>query len=946
MISAKLQPKINKIQDLRRRGYWKKAYKEALFLSRLHNEPELQELLASSLWEWIKEQFNRNQREEAKTNIKELLRLIKNPNIKNSEIQKEFPAIFRVLGLNALLPEHLRQDMNSPEIQIELVDRFLVYGENSDDLLPDLRDQAILIKKAFEKVEAKLDNEALELLHPISFHSPLSEWRLFIRGLISYYNKNDEKANESWKRLSDSRPPYQIVSRLRKFFTDDPNASSSNFVSRFFDLFRAKTDSVQTEKIEFFNHLRQLDNYIRQKKYKELIGHFQVSRSFLQKTDPLLFDRVFRTVHFTLVDEAKPEIVRQFAERNLPLPFDPRGNRTLGLLSLNFGSSTSMREKGGHIPRWLRDPLYYFELFAEHDIDQIKSFTPNMKARAKAVIYSFLGNLIMQSLYNNDFDSYHNEDEIQGQEKISKYFDKAIAYDPTYLITYSRLQEFYCITIPEHENNQHHPKIAEVYRKLIEHVPNNIEALKYLFQYYIAEENYADALHYLERIQTLEPLSREPIFLKRKLQYVRLKELLQLNQEHSEIEQLFKEIEETNLNTIEYNYDLVPLALRYIYETISNHPSEAENVFTLAEKVGLEKRLPLILTIFLEVENFPKFPVQVLQSFQDEWNSAITGRCNGNLAGALGNIAYTIMVEKKTFTNSKQILLQIFDFINRSAQVKWKTEKDIYGACKVLWYLAVKLRKHDYDAMYKKLVQKGLSQFPLSPYFLFFDAEIFFLESRYYQMSCRDSTIKKYQSFIEQCGHFRNDPVLEFYLNEAKLRFDDIDYLLSYGYDRFDNKNYEFFDDEDDDDDDDGDDYYKFDNEEEKLFSSRFNSSRNIIDIPPDLKESIAKGVLPPELKQDLINSLPEELGELRVLMFDTFLECLAQGIPMDQVDKYLMKKADSLPPLERMRFISAIVQISSLQQNEKNNNDDDDDDDNYLFPTPKHFKKKKKNKR
>ncbi|MDR1267918.1 MAG: hypothetical protein LBK82_00185, partial [Planctomycetaceae bacterium] len=332
-----MQPKISKIQDLRRRGNWKKAYKEVLFLSRLHNEPELQELLVSSLWEWIKEQFNRNQHEEAKTNIKELFRLTKNLNSNCKEIQQEFPPIFRVLGLNTLLPESLRQDMNSPEIQIELVDRFLVHGENSNDLLPDFRDQAILIRNALEKVEAKLDDEALELLRPISFHSPLSEWRLFIRGLISYYHKNEEKADESWKRLSDSRPPYRIVGRLRKFFTEDSSISSSNFVSRFFDLFRTKTDSPQIKKVEFLNHLRQLDNCIRQKKFKELVGHFQVSRSFLQKTEPQLFERVFRTVHSTLVTEAAPDIVRQFIDRNIPLPLDPRGNRTLGLISLGHG---------------------------------------------------------------------------------------------------------------------------------------------------------------------------------------------------------------------------------------------------------------------------------------------------------------------------------------------------------------------------------------------------------------------------------------------------------------------------------------------------------------------------------------------------------------------------------------------------------------------------------
>ncbi|MDR2115553.1 MAG: hypothetical protein LBP87_04150 [Planctomycetaceae bacterium] len=916
MISAKLQPKINKIQDLRRRSNWKKAYKEASFLSRLHNEPELQELLVFSLWEWIKEQFNRNQYEEAKTNIKELLRLIKNPNINSLEIQKEFPPIFRVLGLNEFLPEHLRQDMNSSEIQTELVDRFLVHGENSNDLSSDFRNQAILIQKALEKVEAKLDNEALELLHPISFHSPLSEWRLFVRGLISYYNKNDEKADESWKRLSELRPPYRIVARLRKFFTDVSNTSSSNFVSPFFDLFRTKNDSALIKKIEFLNHIRQLNNYIRQKKFKELVGHFQACRSFLQNTDQLLFERVFRTVHFTLINDAKPEIVRQFIERNIPLPLDPRGNRTFGLIALSGEQED--------YPRWLQEPYYYWELFAEQDIDQIKSFTPSVKNRAKAVIYTFLGNALMQEIFSrrkrSRFASRANDFDIKEQEKILQYFDKALANDPTYLVTYWRLQEFYRNNISEHEDNLYHPKIAEVYRKLIEHVPNNTEALKYLFQYNAALKNYADARAYFERLQVLEPLSRETLFLKRKLQYIRLKELLLSDQKSSEIEQLFNEIENTNLNTIEYNYDLVPLALRYIYAIISNRPAEADEVFKLAEKIGLEKRVPLILAIFSEVGNFPQFPKQILESLEHEWFSIRIGQCNGNVAGALGNIAYAIMAERKKFPNAKKIIKDVFQFVNRSKNVKWKTEKDLYGACKILWYLAIKLKKKKYVLTYKKLVRKGLSQFPLSPYFLFFDAEISFLQPDFFQEWYQDSITAKYQLFIERCNRFRNDPVLDFYLNETKLRFDELDSIAPFEYD-FDellNKNKN----KDDDDDDDFDDDDNSDNDEKnelpysKSSSKSSSSSRNVqsrIEVPPELSEIseiMVNEEFSPRDRQGLIDSLPKEFGHFRPLIIDALLKCVMLGIPLDQLGNCLREEAKGLPFLEKMQFLSIIKEM------------------------------------
>jgi hypothetical protein len=933
MTSAKVLSKINKIQDLRRHGNWKKAYKEALFCSRQHNEPEIRQLVISSLWEWIKDQFNRNQREDAKINIKELFRLVKNPSVDCIEIQNEFPPIFRALGLNSLLPEHLRQDMNSPEVQIELVDRFLVYGEDSSDLQPDIREQAVLIRKALEKVEAKLDDETLELLRPISFHSPLSEWRLFIRGLISYYHKNDEKADESWKRLSNSRPPYRMVVQLRKFLADNSNASSSNFVSRFFDLFRTQNDSPQSRKVEYLNHLRQFDHYIRQKKYKELVGHFQVSRSFLQKTDPQLFERVFRTIHYTLIDSAEPDIVRQFVERNIPLPFDPSGNRTFALLAV---IRTNNPDKP--YPRWLRKPSYYYEQFAEQDIDRIESFTPKMKARAKAIIYNILGSDLLQEALS--FGSHQEDVDAPPQEIISNYFDKAIANDPTYLPAYQHLQDFYRSELPQHESKLFHPKIAEVYRKLIKHIPDNKEALQYLFKYHLAERNVADALPYFERLQVLEPLSRETAFLKRLLQYVQLGKLMQSGQKRTEIEQLFSEIENSNFDTIEYWYDLLPLALRYIFETTSNRPSEAEKVFALAEKIGLEKRLPLILAIFTEAEYFP-VPKQVLQSLRDEWNSAITGRCNGNIAGALGNIAYTILAEKKIFTDSKQILDQVFEFINRSGQVKWKLEKDLYGACKFLWYLAVVLRKHDCDTMFKKLVQKAAEQFPHSPYFLFFDAEMFFLEPKHIQQYRRELGLEKYRLFIERCNNFRSDPVLNIYLNLAKQRFDDIDAVSRF---------WSPFGNEDDDDD-----FDEFDKEDEDDVETEFfrndrnvNHSSDPFGIleklsPEILKKIRTEGVVPPELKKQLVDALPKEMGNFRPFFIDAFIECYKKGLPYEQLEKIMLEKMESLPFIEKMKLAASMPELQGLPDMDEF---DDEEDDEFPFPTTHKRSKKKKKKK
>ncbi|MDR1964123.1 MAG: hypothetical protein LBQ50_10125 [Planctomycetaceae bacterium] len=905
MISAKVHSKISKIQDLRRRGDWKKAYKEALFLSRNHNEPELRQLLVSSLWGWIKEQFHRNQIDEAKANIKELLRFLKMPNTDVAEIQHEFPSIFRSLGLNALLPEHLRQDMSSPEVQTELVDRFFVRGGSSDDLLPEIRSQAFLVREALEKVEAKHDNEALELLRSIPFHSPLSEWRLFVRGLISYYQKNDEKAEESWKRLSESRPPHRIVARLKKFLTDNRETSTQNFVLRLFDLFHAKTDSPQARKAEFLSHLRQLDNYIRQKKFKELVGHFQSSRSFLQQTEPQLYDRIFRLVYSSLVDDAMPDVVRQFIERNLPLPLDPSGNRTLGLLAAGKGNTECMR------PRWLKKTQHYFELFAEQDIDRIESFTPKMKARAKAVVYDWLGNLLLQPL--SRFDMYPDSD-FPIQEKILDYFNKAIENDPTYTNSYHHLQAFYSSNVNVQERNEINSKIAEINRKLLEHVPEDKDALKYLFSYYLIEKKPSAAAPYFERLRNLDPLSRETAFLTRQFQFARLRELLQLNLLQKETKELFEEIENSNFETILYRLDALPFALRYVFEIISFRPSEAENVFALAEKKDI-KRLPLILAIFAEAETFP-LPKPVIESLRNEWKTTIIGRCNGNIAGALGDIVYGFLKGEKEFFDSEKILDQALAFVNRSGQVKWKCEKDLFGACNVLWHVTVNLKKQKYEATYRKLVQKALSQFPKSPYFAFFDAETFFLEEKYFQKFRQKSAIDKYQKFLERCNGFRNDPQLEPYLTIAKRRFQEID-SVSEGFPPYYN------------DDDDG------------------SLDDDIPFLSPEVRKLIAENGLTPEVKQQLFDCLPKEMGALRPFLFEVFMECLARGaLNSEQFSRVLQEKIENMSFFEQMKFMSSLPSLSGINPDEDEEDEEEDEEDDIFFPFFLKRKKKKKKKK
>jgi tetratricopeptide (TPR) repeat protein len=458
-------------------------------------------------------QFQSNQFADAKVNVHQLMQ---HQNYIPDTVQAEFPPVFRVLGLNSLLPETLRQDTTSQEVQTELVDIYLLKGNKTGDLLPETLQDADRVRTAFEKIEAEQDEDALELLRPISFRSPLAEWRLLLRGLVDHYHGKADKAEESWKRLSPNRPPARIVARLKTLMHEKTSAASTapasgGLLAGLFSMFRGSKDTKVSHKAELLETLRVLDDYLKRGKDKELLGRFQSGKSLFQKEMPMQFARLFDVVHHYMIDSASPTTALQFVDRNLPLPLDPRGNRTLAMLSQRVDCDSRFRRPGGlayHTVYWIK--------FAEEDIDLIESFSPPMKARAKAVVWDFMAKRVHDELSDAREEAYDEEDfhEMidvpQTAKKIEDFLEKAITSDPIYVPPYQQLISFIVEMLPrEEQKDQFHPRIVEIFERLHRNAPNEKEALNFLFEYHLQKKNADAARLYLNHLLELDPLSRE-----------------------------------------------------------------------------------------------------------------------------------------------------------------------------------------------------------------------------------------------------------------------------------------------------------------------------------------------------------------------------------------------------------------------------------------------------
>jgi len=65
--------------------------------------------------------------------------------------------------------------------------------------------------RRFARSKRGQDDAARGHLGAIGLRSPFLEWKLFLRGLQAYYQKEDERASDNWQRLDHNRVPFRLA---------------------------------------------------------------------------------------------------------------------------------------------------------------------------------------------------------------------------------------------------------------------------------------------------------------------------------------------------------------------------------------------------------------------------------------------------------------------------------------------------------------------------------------------------------------------------------------------------------------------------------------------------------------------------------------------------------------------------------------------------------------
>jgi tetratricopeptide (TPR) repeat protein len=256
-----------------------------------------------------------------------------------------------------------------------LVDAALVQEGAARALLaPALQNEIALIQQAFQQVEAGQDDAARATLQAIGLKSPCLEWKLLLRGLQAYYQKDDARALENWARLDPQRVPSRLAAPFRyhldpAFRAAQPLPAQTTLAQQY--------DRLQGSGL--LPQLRQLRTTLANP--QGLAAAFRQVEAMLpalRQEAPQTLHRLATVFYWAILQTGPDDIIRYQRVFGRPAE-DPNFNR-LNALAYEKAPPSGLTQAHHHWQQYEKDIAAHPEVFP-----------PGQAVRARALIWKHLG---------------------------------------------------------------------------------------------------------------------------------------------------------------------------------------------------------------------------------------------------------------------------------------------------------------------------------------------------------------------------------------------------------------------------------------------------------------------------------------------------------------------------------------------------------------------------
>lgn len=535
---------------------------------------------------------------------------------------------------------------------------------------------AELVRSALQAVERGDDDQANQILRGIGRQSLAADWRLFVRGLMAWYRRDLETAEQNWTRLNPDRAATKIVERLREldqFQISSPNARVADTRNRLSSNHRLPA------LIEQLQQLAPSDG----RAIRTTLG--LCKRASPERPD--LLERIVVALCGKLLSSDTPHALETFhelAKGTIAPRLDPNWNRALAL-SLDEEDF----EEGYERSRLWQNYLI--------DLNSIDVLSDQDRKVAKSLVARQIG---VEAMRNAErwtdcrCGASHDEEVAEEIDAANEHLESSIEYYPRNQEAWKALMALKI----GFENDE--AGFIDVGRRLLVHFPDDIEALRLLSQKLLFSHPF-EAREFAEQAARLRPLDRE---VRNMLVATRFGCARQYATDR-DFEKARAELDLVDESLQDANTKTALLVRRAIIEFAAGKSTRAEQLADEAKQVLEEPTLALLQ---LAVEGIRiRMSSARVKEFERQFTVQLKRKCNSQTAAALSDQMVALRaIEYLRQDNHEKLVLA---YIRRTSRVKYEPQ-DLRSVCQFLTAIGE-------DKLLEKQVEKGRKKFPDDPWF-------------------------------------------------------------------------------------------------------------------------------------------------------------------------------------------------------------------------------------
>jgi tetratricopeptide (TPR) repeat protein len=350
----------------------------------------------------------------------------------------------------------------------------------------DFQTQRSLIVKAFAEVQAGRDEEARTTLQGIGLSSPFLEWKVLLRGLLAYYQNDDERALENWQRLEPQRVPARLAAPFRQAI--DPSYR------------HAQPPETQTRLLNLFDQLQGTTLIPRLRQTQQSLSNpRQLAQAFrqaegllpaLKAEAPQLVARLAACFFWTIIDHGFPEDLKRYQRLFGTPPEDASLNRLEALAVEHRGDFERAHDAWQRFERGL----------AQH----AAAFPPGHAEHMRALVWQRMGDNAAQM---PDMDLRDRLGGLNGMRLprpltpgAEECFKRSLELAPDQLDAHKALIRFYL-------DEEKFGKALQAAKRLVKQFPDHAPTLELAGDLSLRKSDYKDAVLYFSCAVQANPLA-------------------------------------------------------------------------------------------------------------------------------------------------------------------------------------------------------------------------------------------------------------------------------------------------------------------------------------------------------------------------------------------------------------------------------------------------------